>query len=264
MYTLIITVLVIISVFFLICTRTKKDGFKTKTKKDYLDGVDVIYWINLDRSLDRRQRMEQMFKDPAFKGKKIVRISAVDGKASDIDQVLNANFEGMQSDKFTKVEYACLLSHLNTIKQFSESNDEVALVMEDDMTLEFKPYWKKSVKQIMDNAPSDWETIQLCYIISNLLPHKIYTKNTGNLFSTGAYIINQGGAKRILNYSRKHILNQNIKHPADDYLINSTITYTYKYPLFTYGDNETSTIHQDHVNDHDNSKNTILKKIYKL
>jgi hypothetical protein len=46
--------------------------------KDYLEGIDVIYWINLDRSPDRRKRMKKMFKDPAFKGKKIIRISAVD------------------------------------------------------------------------------------------------------------------------------------------------------------------------------------------
>jgi GR25 family glycosyltransferase involved in LPS biosynthesis len=206
--------------------------------------------------------MEKMFEDPVFAGKKIVRISAVDGKAHDIDHVLNASFQGMKPDNFTKVEYACLLSHLNTIKRFSESNDENVLIMEDDMTLDFKPYWKKSAKQIMDNAPSDWETIQLCYIISNMMPKKIYTKNAGNLFSTGAYIINQNGAKNILNYSTKHVLNQNIKHPADDYLINSTITYTYKYPMFIYGNNEISTIHQDHINGHNNSKNMIIHKIF--
>ena len=92
--------------------------------------------------------------------------------------MLNANFEGMQPDKFTKVEYACTLSHINTIREFSKSNYGVALVMEDDMTLEFKPYWKKSVKQIMDNAPSDWEIIQLCYILQNNhlnLPKNNYT-----------------------------------------------------------------------------------------
>jgi len=263
-YSFIIIGLLCMSIFFLFFykkPKSKKEGFKPI---DYLDGIDVIYWINLDRSVDRRQRMEKMFEDPAFAEKKIIRISAVDGKAHNIDQVLNTNFQGMQPERFTKVEYACLLSHLNIIKQFSESNNKTALIMEDDMTLEFKPYWKKPVKQIMENAPNDWETIQLCYIISNMVPQKIYTKNTGNLFSTGAYIINQNGAEKILNYSTKHILNQNIKHPADDYLINSTITYTYKYPFFIYGDNETSTIHQDHINGHNNSKKMILKQIYTL
>ena len=253
---ILITVLVIISVFFLFYTYKKNnEGFKQN--KRYLDGVDVIYWINLDRSTDRRQRMEKMFQDPVFKGKKIVRISAVDGKAPDIDQVLNANFEGMQPDKFTKVEYACTLSHIKTIREFLKSNWEVALVMEDDMTLEFKPYWKKSVKQIMDNAPSDWEIIQLCYILqdNNLnLPQKIYTKNNNTYFSTGAYIINKknNNIPKIIHSSNP---------TADLYLYNIFNTYVYKYPMFIYSNDEISTIHQDHINHHDKSKNMLLAKL---
>jgi GR25 family glycosyltransferase involved in LPS biosynthesis len=251
---ILIIVLVIISIFFLFYTYKKNnEGFKQK--KRYLDGVDVIYWINLDRSTDRRQRMEQMFQDPVFKGKKIVRVSAVDGKAQNIDQVLNANFEGMQPDKFTKVEYACTLSHLNAIKQFSESNDEVALIMEDDMTLEFKPYWKKSVKQIIDSAPYDWDIVQLCYITSNTIPSKFYTKNPGNIYSTGAYIINK-------KYTPTKILKQNINHSADHYLFTLSNTYVYKYPMFIYADNETSTIHPDHIEIHNKSKCNIIQSLH--
>ena len=205
-------------------------NMKVLETNDYLEGIDVIYWINLDRSPDRQKRMKKMFKDPAFEGKKIVRITAVDGKARGIDQVLNANFDGMKPEKFTKVEYACLLSHLNAIKQFSESNNEVALIMEDDMTLEFKPYWKKSAKQIMKQAPTDWEIIQLCYILqgNNLnLPKKIYTKNNNRYFSTGAYIINKknNNIPKIIHSSNP---------TADLYLYNIFNTYVYKYPLFIY------------------------------
>ena len=52
------------SIFFLFFykkPKTKKEGFKPT---DYLDGIDVIYWINLDRSTDRRQRMQQLFEAP--------------------------------------------------------------------------------------------------------------------------------------------------------------------------------------------------------
>ena len=231
---------------------------KIKTN-DYLEGIDVIYWINLDRSLDRQKRMKKMFKDPVFKGKKIIRISAVDGKAPNIDQVLNANFDGMQPEKFTKIEYACTLSHLNAIKQFSNSNSETALIMEDDMTLDFKPYWKKSVKQIMDEAPNNWEIIQLCYITNSGIPFENYTKyNNGNFASGGAYILNK---KKIIN--NLTLLPRDISHEADHYLFSRFNTYTYKYPMFIYGTNEISTIHQNHVSGHDNSKNMILKQFIK-
>ena len=29
----------------------------------YINGIDIIYWINLDRSIDRRIKMELLFKD---------------------------------------------------------------------------------------------------------------------------------------------------------------------------------------------------------
>lgn len=257
-YLLFIIVLTCVSIFFLFFykkPRQKRGGFKPT---DYLDGIDVIYWINLDRSADRRQRMEKMFEDPVFAEKKIIRISAVDGKAHDIDQVLNASFQGMNQNNFTKVEYACLSSHLNAIKQFTESKDKTALIMEDDMTLEFKPYWKTSVKQIMDNAPSDWEIIQLCYNSNSGIPLKMYTRyKNGNFACAGAYVLNKN--KIITNYK---LLPQNHSHEADHFLFNKFNTYAYKYPMFIYGTNEISTIHQNHVNGHDKSKNMIIRSLY--
>lgn len=221
--------------------------------KDYLEGIDVIYWINLDRSPDRRKRMKKMFKDPVFQGKKIIRISAVDGKAPDIDQVLNANFQGMQPEKYENTIYACTLSHINAIRDFKKSNDKVALIMEDDSTLEFKKYWKKTTKQIMDEAPSDWDIIQLTYTIIDKIPKKIYTKNNRKYYGTGAYIIN----KNNINISNPIKLTSD--PAADVYLYNIFNTYTYKYPMFTYKYDTQSTIHQDHVQIHNESKKKITE-----
>jgi GR25 family glycosyltransferase involved in LPS biosynthesis len=95
-----------------------------------------------------------------------------------------------------------------------------------------------------------------------MTPRKLYTKNKGNYFSTGAYIINKDGAKQLLNYSSKYILNQNINHTADEYLISSTNTYVYKHPMFIYGTNETSTIHPEHILMHNNSKSIIQSLLY--
>jgi GR25 family glycosyltransferase involved in LPS biosynthesis len=43
----------------------------------------------------------------------------------------------------SKIEYACLLSHLTTIKTFNESEYEIAMIMEDDVSMDFIKYWKK-------------------------------------------------------------------------------------------------------------------------
>lgn len=32
-----------------------------------LNGIDIVYWINLDRSNDRRDNMTKIFEDDSFK-----------------------------------------------------------------------------------------------------------------------------------------------------------------------------------------------------
>ena len=123
-----------------------------------LNGIDIIYWINLDRSLDRKKRMLQMFTDDSFKNIPIKRFSAVDGKNENIDEMMT-----MRKRKLTNPEYGCLLSHLEIINEFSNTDYNTALLLEDDITLDFKKYWKSSVREVIDNAPNDWEIIMLCY-----------------------------------------------------------------------------------------------------
>jgi len=93
----------------------------------------------------------------------------------------------------------------------------------------------------------------------------MYTKQKGDTyFSTGAYIINKMGSKKILNYSNSiYSLNKNIGHSADVYLYLITNAYVYKYPYFTYTYSEKSTIHQDHVKNHNTAKK-LLTDLYKV
>ena len=120
------------------------------------------------------------------------RISAIDGKNPDIIDNLLTKKNNNQTD----YEYACLLSHLESIRTFNNSNYKIALIMEDDVTLEFKKYWKKSVQVIINNAPPDWEIIRLCYIIPPEHPYYDWTtindEYTNILtFSTLSYLINK-------------------------------------------------------------------------
>lgn len=235
--------------------KTYIEGFDENI--DYLDGIDVIYWINLDRSKDRRERMEEMFKDPVFKGKNIVRIKAVDGKDPNIDEILKKNFDDM-NPKLTKLEYACTLSHINAMREFAKTDYKIALILEDDTTLDFKPYWKKTTKQIMDEAPSDWDILQLNYTLSHefvskpkmLKDLKLYAKNNETFWGTGSYIINKNNINKLLT-------NRSVYDGADGYIFKTLITYIYKYPLFTYKYHEQSLIHQEHVKHHNKSKKII-------
>jgi GR25 family glycosyltransferase involved in LPS biosynthesis len=234
--------------------------------------IDALYWINMDKSTERRDHMVEVLKDNIFDTMNKKRISAVDGSEPDMENFLQSKIENMNFEERSVKEYACALSHFNTILEFANSNYETALILEDDLSLEYKKYWTKTVEEVIDGAPEDWEILQLCIILGK---KHLRTKNYGlqrNLYSkkycpsAAAYVINKKGAERFIKKTYKNdkfVLNKNDIHYADIYIFKNTKTYTYKYPLFTYTNNE-STLHpEDLVNEHTPSKviiENILKK----
>jgi GR25 family glycosyltransferase involved in LPS biosynthesis len=264
---LIIIIAIIILLFITIYSYYNKEGFKEKD--NYLDGIDVVYWINLNRSKDRYKDMTNMFKDEIFSNIPNMRIKAFDGKND--PQSVHDNL--VIQERLVKKDtiYACLLSHLNAIKTFNSSNYDIALIMEDDVNLEFKKYWKKTVREIMNNAPNDWEIIMLSYTLG---PGHVFNdwKNavdyTDDLTSsTVSYIINKKGSSKIINRTyidNKYVLDPKIpSHDSDGYIYLIAKTYAYKYPMFTYKSDNESTISDNHVDAALLSKNKIIEQYNK-
>ena len=213
----------------------------------YINAIDIIYWINLDRSVDRKKRMEKILKNFNIKNK---RIKASDGKLESYEDI----YGNFICNNFvnTKLEYACLLSHLNTIKEFANSNNQISLILEDDISLDFSIYWDKYISKIIDDAPKDWNIIMIGYTYNKQLIN-LYTDNTDNIndkkidqiWSTLSYIINKKGAHKLINKileNNKYNISSLKNHVADFFLYKTLKTYTYKYPYFTYNNNIISTI----------------------
>ena len=224
----------------------------------YFDTINIIYWINLNRSTDRKNNMIELLKKLPVKNE---RISAIDGKNISTE-ILMSNF--IINDKnYTNIEYACLLSHLNAIKTFSETNYEYALILEDDMTLEFVKYWNKKISDIINQAPKDWEILLLTYTTNNKIynTEKLYILTDNVLYGAGAYIINNKSAKKIINMiynNNKFDLTSYPFHQADVFIFNLLKTYAYKYPYFIYPSNNDSNIHEEHLDFHLTSKKKLI------
>lgn len=235
-----------------------KNNIKNNIKNinDYLDCIDIIYWINLDRSDQRRNNMLNILNNIDIKNQ---RISAIDGKTLSDAEIYNrlSNIDYSR----TKIEYACLLSHLDTINTFNKSNYEIALILEDDLSLEYLKYWNKSICEIIDNAPKDWEVIMLNYQAHYYLKD-VYTLNyKGRIHSAQAYLINKRGSNKLMNMiskNDKYMLTDCNVHTADNYIFCVLKTYVYKYPYFTYPIDNDSTIHTSHLDFHKYGKNLAL------
>ncbi len=224
----------------------------------YFDNIDIIYWINLDRAVERRKNMDKVLIEFPVKNH---RIQAIDGKELSKDELLSYFNVDIKKAKYTKYEYACSLSHLNTIKIFSETNYEYALILEDDVTLEFVKYWDKKISDIIKEAPSDWEIILLNYMYFFQLNNTFQFVRNNNIWSTQAYIIKNKTAKDII---KKYYINNKFNimefknHSADHILYNMCKSYCYKYPYFTYSNMNFSSIHPFHYIIHFITKKNVI------
>lgn len=116
-----------------------------------MEGIDVIYWINLDRATERRSHMKKVLSDTRLDHIPKIRFSAFDSKKIELDDyfrmkkdVLSVNY------RVTKNEYACLLSHLETIRTFANSEYSIALILEDDIIFHKKT---NTIRDVIENAP---------------------------------------------------------------------------------------------------------------
>lgn len=190
-----------------------------------------FYWINLDKDVGRRLEMEKLFLTTGYKNEKIQGI------------MVGASQE--------ERELGCTLSHVKAIHQFLKSKDGWAVICEDDLSLDYRKYWKTDINGVVDNAPNDWEIIQIAINVGSNTINKFYTAATDYLphtkghHSTVCYIINRIGAEKIVNTVTAGV--------ADHALYNTAKSYTYRYPMFTYN-TESSNIHPKNLAVHAKSK----------
>jgi len=215
----------------------------------------AVYWINMDRSTERRENMLKVLKDPVFDGMSKHRVKAIDGnhvKKEEIESTFQ-NIDEKQSVNY----YCCFLSHIKALRQFLKSSYSMALIFEDDISLEYKPYWKETIQDCIHNAPKDWELLQLSYMLSptKTIPTKMYTPaKEHHHYGAAAYIVNKKGVRR---FFKEPMFDKNIVHMPDSYFYLKMNSYVYKYPFFTYTSKD-SNLHTDHIDKiHNPSKEKI-------
>ena len=257
-----------------------------------LCGVSSIYYLNMERSVERKRHIESILCDMEGEGggggaadQKIpkVRIEAVDGNSPNFSVERYFSFYGGSSKnpRMMSTEYATTLSHIMAIQQFVEDSysapwgsddNAIGLVVEDDLSSEFMPYWRVNIETMVRlRAPRDWEILQLSYILFDYTPidefeHWMMHKN---MCGTAAYLIRLGAAKRLIEYLTKYSNPTEFRfcigsehpyyHHADRFLYSFFKTYGVNPPLFTYRDSNDSFIHPDHVDFHAGSKEKTKK-----
>ena len=254
-------------------TYLKHTKYMNDSQKQIYQKIDIpVYYINMDKSVNRRKFMEKQFK--LLNINSPVRIPGVPGNS--LDNILFGVYEDISySIEYTDLspaEVGCTLSHLKAIKTAYDNNENNALILEDDVCFSLVPFWYEKLSDVISKAPTDWEIIQLFSIHppknikSTFILHDIHKP----CYGTTAYLINRKGMNRILNIIKGpniqfYIRKEHSPNGTSDQLVYSLArTYIFYKSLFIPTDHILpSTIHTEHENVHIERTNSIIKEYQK-
>ncbi len=235
-------------------------------KLKLINNIDTIYWLNMERSVDRKIRMESLLQNIDIKNE---RINAFDGTL--IENIHSTYFYECNGNypAYSNKEYAILLSHLHAIEGYIKSSNPkygVAMIIEDDLSFDFAKYWDRDIKNIVENAPCDWDIIMLGYFSIKIdaidainatdatdAKDEILYKKWDNEWSAISYLINHKSMQKICDLKTddgKWKCLETDLMVSDNYIFSKFNTYVYKYPYFTFPNDNDSTLHNDHLDYH--------------
>ncbi len=127
--------------------------------KPYVEGIDDVWVINLDR---RKDRMERFLKTNTTVADRALRLSAFDGKTLPLTPKIARLFQPHDFN-WKKSVMGCALSHLTMWMKILTDKPDIQsyLICEDDAVLD--PSWKEKWNQmVQDNGlPDDWDMVYL-------------------------------------------------------------------------------------------------------
>ena len=244
------------------------------------------YWINMERSLDRRKFMESQFFKYGIENYRISAETPETIKAHDYTIIRNAD----SMDCTTPEEIACILSHLKAIQQGYDDGcvgdggcddggeDAYFCVLEDDITLlnidfgKILNYINKKKEGVGDVA--DVEVLQL-YTSSHPVVIQLYNecflkngdggnvivKRTESYPGAVYYLVSRKAARKILDAyvvsKNKYDLSYSSWTAADNIIYAPVSSYVITYPVAITDIAFGSTLHPEHLPNHENCNNII-------
>lgn len=218
-----------------------------------------IYYINMDKDTDRKQETENELRKIS---NNVHRVSGVNGRK--IKNIFMDNVDGIsfynEYNRMSLPEMGCLLSHIKAIHTAYNDGNEIALICEDDISVE--PYKLTiGLEEMVRLAPVDWEYIQLFSgfgpIINDMDFNSLkFYKYSNKYWSAVCYLVNRKGMKHLLEitgypYHIKRIFKNFPENGvADDWIPSVLKSYTVSPFFFAIRQVQDSTIHNDHIEAH--------------
>ena len=189
--------------------------------KQFTQGIDDAYVINLDR---RKDRMDKLFENSPSLDGRVQRVSAIEGRDLILTPQLARLFKP-HDFLWKKAIMGCALSHLGLWWQLANEKQEINnyLILEDDVKLQ--PQWEERWKEAAAHAPDDYDVIYLGGILppnraafeqtkeptnqyfARVADNSVFGQNPPNRYfhwCAYAYVLSKRGAEKILQLLHAH------------------------------------------------------------
>jgi GR25 family glycosyltransferase involved in LPS biosynthesis len=236
-----------------------------------------FYYVNIDKSKDRRQFMENQFKSLGIENYERIKgitENIVDSYAHP-DDLVDEKYvcDPTEDKKYFKdcpncrVERAILQSHLKAIERGVENEDEYFIILEDDTVIPYNIDYELFINKFV---PKDWEVIQM-FCSNPITVKKMYEilKEHGQLFiewrmiipCAGAYLVKREAGKRIIEKYKKdrkwRFKDTDYCRLSDAMIFQIMKTYVCTYQFFYSDVKLGSLVHPDHLKSHEFGMNVI-------
>jgi hypothetical protein len=259
-----------------------------------------IYYLNMDKDTDRLNNLIK--EQETYIDAKMTRIRGFNGKQiknRQTDTVDGITFVNYYQD-LSNSEIGCCVTHLMAINTAWKNGDQMAMIIEDDISFSSTAIIPK-LEDVINDAPDDWDILQLASFGNDydVVPQTeikyIKRKYPQEAFwSCGCYIINRRAMEKIVKIIKPHeskelyiiqpiraaSMNEinnckMLKHTefkgfplygvSDGYIYDLVNTYSTLPSLFLVNNSELdSTMHTDHTDYHVANALTTAKRLERL
>lgn len=224
------------------------------------------YWINMDKCIDRKEFMDNQFKQKNIDN---LRISA-ETPETIINYNIIRNDESITTT--TPEEISCILSHLKAIEQGYDDGDPYFCVLEDDLDFANIDF-SKILHYIEDAQNKNNEKVEILQLYTSghpvviqlynehFLKNELIVKRAESYPGAVYYLLSREGARKILD---KYVLSKNnydISYSswtaADNIIYAAVNSFVLTYPVVVTDIAYGSTLHPEHLPNHEYCNNII-------
>ena len=224
------------------------------------------YWINMDKCVDRKEFMNNQFKQKNIDN---LRISA-ETPETIINYNIIRNDESIMTT--TPEEISCILSHLKAIAQGYNDGDPYFCVLEDDLDFANIDF-SKILNYIEEAQNKNNEKVEILQLYTSghpvviqlyneyFLKNEVIIKRAESYPGAVYYLLSREGARKILD---KYVLSKNnydISYSswtaADNIIYAAVNSFVLTYPVVVTDIAYGSTLHPEHLPNHEYCNNII-------